>query len=108
MNTEVSVTTALSRSTWTYSIYIAIPGIYMQGMPAATEAVMYLTNGFLIFSFLFKRLTKNAAKINPIINPPVGESIAPIPLLPPENTGSPTMPSRVYSSCYIPCPHRSH
>lgn len=64
----------------------------MQGIPTKIEIRINLT----ILSFLpLSRLTRNAAMINPIINPPVGERIVPKPLLPPENTGRPTTPSSV-------------
>ena len=47
-------------------------------------------------SFLpLQRLIRNETIRNPIINPPVGDRIVPIPLLPPEKTGNPTKPRNV-------------
>ena len=51
-----------------------------------------------ILSFLpLSRLTRNAAMINPIINPPVAPVITPKPPLNPENTGTPIAPSATYT-----------
>ena len=53
-----------------------MPKKYVTGIPKKTDTEIYLN---ILTFFPFSRLIRNDVAINPIINPPVGEKMTPIP-----------------------------
>ena len=71
---------------------INVPQRSITTIPSRTAESIYLA--ILTFFPLVREISGAAAK-KPKMNPPVGPASLAIPAVPPENTGSPTHPSRV-------------
>ena len=91
INTIPTLVTAVNKSESVKIIKNPNPKIYVGIIPQKTDTMILRISLFPLSKLIRKALIKK-----PIIKPPVGESKAPKPLFPPENTGSPINPSIIY------------